>query len=187
MSAPIPPAPVPTTTQVASASISLIKVVAWDGTSQDIKQALTAAFDANDYLECIRDLRGRDIEPLSYINSLDKVSLYSIRRHHALFTPIRQQIIDSLPANSELRKRCLRALRKTCGIYGILPTSHVAPFTLNKPGQRPFASGGFSDVWRVADERNQDQVFAVKSLRVYEVDPVEKINKVETFVMIGLI
>ena len=63
----------------------------------------------------------------------------------------------------------------------------MVPFTLNKPGQRPFASGRFSDVWRVTDERNQDQVFAVKSLRVYEVDPIYKINKVETFVMIDLI
>ena len=94
------------------------------------------------------------------------------------FIMIWRQIIDTLRGDPELRRRCIRALRKTCGLYGILPTSHTVPFKLTKPGQRPFASGGFSDVWRLNDERNQDQVFAVKSLRVYEVDPVEKINKV---------
>ena len=54
----------------------------------------------------------------------------------------------------------------------ILPTSHIVPFTLTKPGQM-FASGGFSDIRKVTDERDRDQVFAVKLLRVYEIDPVE--------------
>jgi len=97
---------------------------------------------------------------------------------NAQFTTIWRQIIDSIRADTDLQRRCIRALRKTCGLYGILPTSYVVPFTLTKPGNRPFASGGFADVWRLTDEETQDQVFAVKSLRVYEVDPVEKINKV---------
>jgi len=61
------------TTRAGSASISLMKIVNWDETSQDINQALIAAFDAKDYDECIEDLRARSIKPLSYINSLDKV------------------------------------------------------------------------------------------------------------------
>jgi hypothetical protein len=71
-------APVQMTTQAASASISLIRVVDWDGTSGDIKQVLTAAFEAEDYLDCIKNLRARNIEPLSYIDSLDKVGSCSI-------------------------------------------------------------------------------------------------------------
>ena len=64
-------------------------------------------------------------------------------------------------------------------MYGILPASHVVPFTLTKrEGQRPFASGGFSDVWRFTDEKDRNRAFAVKELRVYEKDPIEKINKV---------
>ena len=55
------------------ASISLMEVVNWDGKSQDIYQILTAAFNAEDYLDCINNLRARNIDPLSYINSLDKV------------------------------------------------------------------------------------------------------------------
>ena len=69
-----PQIPAPKTTQAVSAAISLVKIVNWDGTSQDVKQALTTAFGAEDYLDCIKDLRARNIEPLSYINSLDKVS-----------------------------------------------------------------------------------------------------------------
>ena len=95
---------------------------------------------------------------------------------------IRRQIIDKIPINSELQRRCVRALRKTCGLYGILPTSYEVTSTLNRPRYgRPFASGGFSDVWKVTDEKNSDLVFAVKALRVYEQDPIEKINKVWCF------
>ena len=166
------------TTDAVSALTSLLAIVNWDGTSQDIEQALTTAFDAEDYRDCIKDLRGRNIEPLSYINSLDKVRSHSIRSPRAWFTTDRSQIIDSLPTGSELRKRCLQALRKTCGIYGILPTSHVVPFTLSKPGIRPFAIRGSSDIWKLTDEKNQDQVFAVRSYRMYERDPVERIYKV---------
>lgn len=61
------------TTQAVSASISLAKIVNWDGKSRDIRQTLTATFDAEDYLNCIKNLKAQDIEPLSYIDSLDKV------------------------------------------------------------------------------------------------------------------
>lgn len=88
------------------------------------------------------------------------------------------QIIDSLPVDLELRRRCLRALRKTCGLCGVLPVSYTIVHPLSKPGLRPFASGGFSDVWKVTHEHNPNMAFAIKSLRVYERDPVEKINKV---------
>jgi len=78
----IPPVPVAMTTRTVSASISLIKVVNWDGKSQDIKQAPAAAFEAEDYVDCIESLRERNIDPLLYINSLDKVMSYSIPKHH---------------------------------------------------------------------------------------------------------
>ena len=91
-----------------------------------------------------------------------------------------RQIIDSLPVSSVLRRRCIRALRKTCGLYGILPASYTITFPLSKPGQRPIASGGYKDVWRLTDEADPERVFAVLSLRVYEQDSVEKINKVRS-------
>ena len=44
-------------------------------------------------------------------------------------------------------------------------------------GQRPFTSGGYRDVWKLTDESNNG-VYAVKSIRVYDHDPVDQINKV---------
>lgn len=173
----IPPVPVAATTRTTSASISLIKVASWDGKSQNITQALIAAFEADDYLDCVKNLQAQNIEPLSYINSLDKVDSCSIL--HTQFIIIWRQIIDSLPSDSELRKRCIRALKAACGLYGILPTSYVVTSTLTKPGTRAFTSGGFADVWRVIDENDHNRVFAVKSFRVYEHDPIERINKVQ--------
>ena len=70
--------PAPMGTHTVSASTSLIKVIDWDGESQDIKKTLTTAFEAKDYLDCIKDLRAQNIEPLSYINSLDKVGTYTL-------------------------------------------------------------------------------------------------------------
>lgn len=71
-------APVPVTGHAASASVFLMEVVNWDGKPQ-VSRALTAAFDAEDYLECIKNLHARHIEPQLYINSLDKVGLYATR------------------------------------------------------------------------------------------------------------
>jgi hypothetical protein len=56
----------------------LRKVANWDGNSPNIDQVLAAAFEADDYLDCIKDLEAQNIEPLSYVNGLDKVSSHSI-------------------------------------------------------------------------------------------------------------
>ncbi|KAF9646900.1 kinase-like protein [Thelephora ganbajun] len=154
----IPETPATVTAHTASTKISLTKITNWNEKSGDISQMLTTAFESKDYLDCVKNLRALDIDPLSYINSLDK-------------------IIDSLSTNSDLRKRCIRELSRTCGAHGILPTSYAITFTLSKPGPRPFASGGSSDIWRLTDENACDRIFTVKSLRVYEQDPVDEINK----------
>jgi len=64
-------------------------------------------------------------------------------------------------------------------LYGILPASYEVTSTLRaSPGQLPFSHGGFADVWRITDEKDHDKVIAVKTLRRYEQDSVEKIKKV---------
>ena len=72
--------PVPETmaTQVVSTSDLLNTIAHWNGSPHDIEQVLNATFDANDYLDCIRNLRTQNIDPLLYIDSLDKVSSFSI-------------------------------------------------------------------------------------------------------------
>ena len=166
------------TSYITSALAFLMKVVAWDKKPQDdIEQALISAFEASDYLDCINDLRGHNIDPLTYINNLDKVGSLSAPEHNVGFMTIRKQITESLPIGSDLRKRCIRALRKTCGVYGILPTSYIFARTLEHPGRRPFGQGGFCDVYKLADANEPDLIFAVRAIRVSDQD-LEKINKV---------
>ena len=73
---------------IPSASIFLKRVANWDGKTQDIYQTLAGAFEAVDYLDCVRNLRAQNIDPMLYINSLDKVSSYSILLHQAWFVMI---------------------------------------------------------------------------------------------------
>ncbi|KAF9789406.1 kinase-like domain-containing protein [Thelephora terrestris] len=144
--------------QMVPTPLWLSDVVNWDGNSPDIDQLLATAFGAKDYLESIKDLEGRGIEPPTYINTLDKA-------------------FDILPVDSDMQRRCLRALRKTCGLYGILPDSYEVTYPLSRlPDQRPFVHGEFFDVWRMID-KTSEKAYAVKSLRVYEADPIEKITK----------
>ena len=49
---------------------------------------------------------------------------------------------------------------------------------LTKPNSPPFASSVTFDVWRLTDEIRRSEVFAVKSLRVCDKDPAEKMNEV---------
>jgi len=174
-----PAAPIPVTPQSTSALISLTKVAHRDGTSQDIDQVLATAFGADDYLDCIKDLQARNIDPSSYINGLDEVGSHSSPKPHITDNDLRQ-IIDGLPTGSDLRKQCIRALSGTCGLYGILPASYVFAGKLSKPDQRPFPYSVNFDIWRLTVNKHQDQVFAVKSLRFCGGDPVEKLTEVRT-------
>ena len=61
------------TSKSDSALASLMKIANWDGTPQDIEHVLIAAFGAEDYIDCIKSLRAKNIEPLSYVDNLDKV------------------------------------------------------------------------------------------------------------------
>ena len=89
-------------------------------------------------------------------------------------------MISTLPPGSEIYYRALRALKKTCGIYEILPTSYrmsqgLALTTVGKM-KRPFASGGYSDVWKARNDAGE--VFAIKHLRTYQTDDLTNAKKV---------
>jgi hypothetical protein len=74
----------------------------------------------------------------------------------------------------QIRRRCLRFLYDICDRYGLLPSSLEIPFSYDttKP---PLVGGGFMDVWK---GRYQGQDVAVKVLRVYQDDDLEKVKKV---------
>ena len=84
------------------------------------------------------------------------------------------QAIDILSPKSDIHERCVRALGKVCGIYGLLPDSHKVKSTLTT-SQHAIASGGFSDIWKATNEK--DEVFAVKVLRMYQ-DNAAQVKKV---------
>jgi len=80
------------------------------------------------------------------------------------------QAIDILSTESDIYERCVRALSKVCGIYGLLPDSHKVKSTLTT-SKHALASGGFSDIWKATNEKGE--VFAVKVLRMYQNNAVQ--------------
>jgi len=84
------------------------------------------------------------------------------------------QAIDILSPESDIHERCVQELSRVCGIYGLLPETHTVNSNLTT-SQHAIASGGFSDVWKAADQTGDH--FAVKVLRVY-VDSAAQVKKV---------
>ena len=75
------------------------------------------------------------------------------------------QAIDIISTESDIHRRCVRALSKVCGIYRLLPDSHKIKSTLTT-SQHAIASGGFSDIWKAKNEKGEE--FAIKVLRIYQ-------------------
>lgn len=91
-----------------------------------------------------------------------------------------------------MRRRCFRGLVKTCGEYGILPSSYIIPESkIQKLGDSPISSGGFSDVWpgvyredgKFESEEDDDEgrFIAIKIIRYCETDDIQTIKKVRCF------
>jgi len=162
-----------------SASVNLSLISQKRVAPQDAQEVLTTAFSAHDYIDCIKNLTGWQIDPQAYVDGLDQVCS-RLSMLVDILTVVPHQMINTLEPGSEVYYRCLRALRKTCGIYGMLPASFRMPqgLILVTTGKmkRPFASGGFSDVWRARDD--DGHIFAIKNLRTYETDDFTHVKKV---------
>ena len=79
------------------------------------------------------------------------------------------------------RRRCFRGLVKICGEYAILPDSYVIPeSSIERLGDSPISSGGFSDVWPGAYE--EDKSVAIKTIRYYMENDIRKVKRVRNFV-----
>lgn len=142
---------------------------------REITRALTNALGAADYSDCVKDLRRVGIDPQSYINGLDKVCPSFIPLPVTVHSrPSGYQAIDILSHESDIHERCVRALSKVCGIYGLLPDSHEVGLNLTV-GDHPVTFGGFSDIWKAAGTNGE--VWAIKMLRVYQND-IERMKKV---------
>jgi len=82
-------------------------------------------------------------------------------------------------------RRYFQRLVEACGEYGTLPSSYIIPESkVQKLGDSPVSSGGFSDVWPGAYEEDEDEdpkCVAIKVIRYREPDGVQKIKKVRHF------
>ena len=81
------------TSPTVTAPLWLENIVNWGKNCPNTDQVLTTAFEAEDYLECIKDLWKRGVDPLSYINNLGNVCAYRISMHRA-------QIFDKIGTDS---------------------------------------------------------------------------------------
>ena len=140
-----------------------------------ITETLNNLLEAEDYSDCVKNLQKIDIDQQSYINGLDKVRLCFVLSLAASRSwPSGSQAIDILSPGSGIYERCVRALSRACGIYGLLPNSHEVESALTT-SEHAVKSGGFSDIWR-GEDANGD-VFAIKVLRMYE-DNAPELKKV---------
>jgi len=139
-----------------------------------ITRTLTNVLEAEDYPDRVNDLHGAGIDPQSYIDGLDKVGPRLSLTLATHLRPFESQAIDIISPASDIHERCVRALRKACGLHRLLPDSHTVRSVLT-PGPRPVVPGGFSDVWKAENENGE--VFAIKVLRVYQ-DSVVLVKKV---------
>jgi len=120
-------------------------------------------------------VRIRNIDPRVYIDGLDQVGPCLSMLMSGALIAVPHQTIDTLTPGSEIYDRRLRALRKACGIYGILPSSRVVlqglTLVVTDTTKCPFASGGFA--------RNDiGQIFVIKHLRTYEADDLRHVKEV---------
>ena len=167
----------PSNTPHVSASVYLSLISKNAVPPRDIQQVLTAAFAADDYTDCIEDLKKWEIDPQMYIDGLDQVSSHLHTITSNMLTAFPYQIIETLESGTEIYHRSLRALQEACGTYGLLPPSHIVSEQLTLIGKRAYASGGTSDVWKARGEGGR--IFAVKTLRVYpEYDDLRLVQKV---------
>jgi hypothetical protein len=81
-------------------------------------------------------------------------------------------VLDGLEL--ELHRKCLRTLHRICGRQALLPKSLAIPLCYD-PVDAPLCRGGFADVWKC---RYDDREVAVKDLKGYRMNDLEKIRKV---------
>jgi hypothetical protein len=74
------------------------------------------------------------------------------------------------------RRRCFRGLARVCGEYGVLPESYLIPeYKIEKLGDAPAATGGFSEVWPGMYE--EEKAVAIKIIKNYTAEGLQTINK----------
>ena len=87
------------------------------------------------------------------------------------------QVLDNGGLHRRKRKKYQRYLRNLCGIFGILPSSFMLEPTFDERETEPFATGGFSDIYKATLNRSP---VVIKSLRVTTTADLGKVRRVSS-------
>ena len=131
---------------------------------------LAILLDDKQFKGSIPDLRDDDAQWL--VDSLNTVGTASYTNSRFLNSA---QALGSFSSDNPLHRKFFHVLRLVCGIRGILPTLVLLSIDSLRASGRPFATGGYCDVWKGT---LGDKEIAIKALRVYNEDGTSIIRKV---------
>jgi hypothetical protein len=117
-------------------------------------------------------LQGDDA--LTLVDVLDQVSRLRIIAVLRL-TPA--QAFEAPNMELDLRRKCVRVLRRVCGTEAILPRSCILSENILKEGDIAFASVGFADIWR--GHHNGNRV-CIKAFHAYMDENLYRIKQVHS-------
>lgn len=148
-----------------------------------IVRTISSMLKAPDYPQLISTFHGENTHPppekaVKFVNALDKARVPPPPRpiYHVQLTLYTSQALGYDGGTPETKAKLHRALRKTCAEVGILPSSYYLDESqIKKLNEVPFASGGYSDVWRAT---HQGDNVSIKAFRVYATDNIKQLTKV---------
>ena len=86
------------------------------------------------------------------------------------------QILDNGGLHRRKRKKYQRYLRNLCGIFAILPSSFVLESTFDERETKPFAAGGFSDVYKATLNRRPVVIKSLKFTTTTDIGEVHRVS-----------
>ena len=144
-----------------------------DQNPDDLSDALRTAFKQRElYDSYVSSLVGDIGRAMALLEVFDKVR--SVKCAIPQTDSQHRSTVQALQATT-YDVTIFKRFRQLCGRTGLLPTSHTIPERLIQTTEHPVASGGFGDVWEGIYD---DKRVAIKALRVYKRDGVQKVKKV---------
>ena len=139
---------------------------------REFPNALTTMLASQEGMNTAVSLQGDDV--LALVDILDQVG-----REIIIGAPFDHigQAFEAPNMQIDLRRKSVRTLRRVCGSQTILPRSCILSENISKEGDTPFASGGFTDVWKGRHNGNR---VCIKTLPAYTAENPSKIKQVRS-------
>ena len=117
-----------------------------------------------------------------FADKLDQVRLVGSDRSLLPLEFLRRilsQTLNQTGISQSSGKSYLKHLQRLCGASGILPASFMLTDGFDHIDQRPFANGGFADVYKAT---YKGQMVVAKALKTTSMDDLENVHRVGGFV-----